>query len=69
MCVCFVGQVQMSCFSPLGKMKHDKQRNYTALRGEIKAEDRDTEEQIRIENRTVENLRDKALTVGVFESV
>lgn len=68
-CVCFVGQVQMSGFSPLGKMKHDKQRNYTALWGGIKAEDRDTEEQLRIENRTGENLRDKVLTVGAFESV
>lgn len=42
---------------------------HAATQGGIKAEDRDTEEQIRIESRTVENLRDKVLTVGVFESL
>lgn len=40
-----------------------------ATLGGIKTEDRDMEEQIGSESRIVENLRDKVLTVGVFESV
>lgn len=40
-----------------------------ATLGGIKTEDEDTEEQIGSESRTGENLRDKVLTVGVFESV
>lgn len=40
-----------------------------ATLGGIKTEDGDTEEQIGSESRTGENLRDKVLTVGVFESV
>lgn len=40
-----------------------------ATRGGIKTGDRDTEEQIESESRAGKNLRDKVLTVGVFESV
>lgn len=40
-----------------------------ATLGGIKAEDGDAEEQIGSESRTVENLGDKVLTVGVFESL
>ena len=40
-----------------------------ATLGGIKTEDRDTEEQMGSESRTGENLRDKVLTAGVFESV
>lgn len=40
-----------------------------ATLGGIKPEDRDTEEQMGRESRTGENLRDKVLTAGVFESV
>ena len=74
LCVClcvFVGQVQLSNFSLLGNMKPDKQRNYAAsYSGEsYTGRDGDTEEQIGSESRTRENLRDKGLTVGVFESI
>lgn len=72
----FVGQVQLSHFSLLGNMKPDKQGNYAASyrvesytgRDKNRAE-RHREEQIGSEGRTGENLRDKVLTVGVFESV
>ncbi len=40
-----------------------------ATLGGIKTQNRDTAEQITSESRTGENLRDKVLTVGVFESV
>lgn len=40
-----------------------------ATLGGIKTEDRDTKEQNGSESRAGENLRDKVLTVGVFESV
>lgn len=42
---------------------------HAATLGGIKAVDRDTEEQSGSESRTGENLSDKVLTVGVFESV
>lgn len=51
------------------QMNREIMQLHAATQGGIKAEDRDTEEQIRIESRTVENLRDKVLTVGVFESL